>query len=51
MNKYFLNVVDIRRETPEACTICFKQPGLRKIKHIAGQYITLNFRINENTIT
>lgn len=46
MNKYSLNVVDIRRETAEACTICFKQPGLRKIKYIAGQYITLNFRIN-----
>jgi ring-1,2-phenylacetyl-CoA epoxidase subunit PaaE len=46
MNKYSLTVVDIRRLSFETCTICFKQPGLRKIKYRAGQYITLFFRIN-----
>jgi ring-1,2-phenylacetyl-CoA epoxidase subunit PaaE len=46
MNKYSLTIVDIKKETSESCTICFKQPGLRKIKYKAGQYITLFFRIN-----
>lgn len=46
MNKYSLTIVDIKKETSETCTICFKQPGLRKIKYKAGQYITLFFRIN-----
>jgi ring-1,2-phenylacetyl-CoA epoxidase subunit PaaE len=46
MNNYSLTIVDIKKETAEACTICFKQPGLRKIKYKAGQYISLIFRIN-----
>jgi ring-1,2-phenylacetyl-CoA epoxidase subunit PaaE len=46
MNKYSLNIIDIRIETPETKTICFKQPGLRKIKYKAGQYITMFFKIN-----
>ena len=46
MNKYLLKIIDIRRETLETCTLCFKQPGLRNIKYKAGQYITLVFRIN-----
>jgi ring-1,2-phenylacetyl-CoA epoxidase subunit PaaE len=46
MNNYFLNIVEIRRESSDACTICFKQPGLRKIRYKAGQYITLNLKIN-----
>lgn len=46
MNKYSLNIVDIKKETSETCTICFKLPGLRKIKYKSGQYITLFFNIN-----
>lgn len=41
-----LQIIDIRIQTPEACTICFKQPALRKIKYKAGQYILLNVKIN-----
>ncbi len=41
-----LKVVDIRHETPDTKTICFKQPGLKKIKYLPGQYLTLIFRIN-----
>ena len=48
MNKYSLNVVDIKKETSETCTICFKQPGLRKIKYKSGQYIIK--RLEENKI-
>lgn len=43
---YTLNVEKIIEETNEAITICFKQPGLRKIKYIAGQYLTLVLNIN-----
>ena len=46
MNYYTLRISEIRKETKEAITICFKQPGLRKIKYQAGQYITLILRIN-----
>lgn len=46
MKQYTLTIQDIRRETKDAITICFKQPGLRKIKYQAGQYITLILRIN-----
>lgn len=46
MNSYSLVILEIRKETDEACTICFKQPALRKIKYQAGQYISLNLRIN-----
>ena len=46
MKQYTLKVHEIRKETEDAITLCFKQPGLRKIKYLAGQYITLQFRIN-----
>lgn len=46
MNIYTLKVFEIRRETEDTITLCFKQPGLRKIKYQAGQYLTLIFRIN-----
>lgn len=41
-----LKVVDIRKETADTITLCFKQPGLKKIKYLPGQYLTLIFRIN-----
>ncbi|NTE05553.1 ferredoxin--NADP reductase [Agrobacterium tumefaciens] len=43
---YTLKVAEIRRETEDTVTLCFKQPGLKKIKYLAGQYLTLIFRIN-----
>lgn len=46
MNTYTLKVVEVRKETEDTVTICFKQPGLKKIKYLAGQYLTLMFRIN-----
>jgi ring-1,2-phenylacetyl-CoA epoxidase subunit PaaE len=46
MVTYTLKVVEIRQETADTCTICFKQPGLKKVKYLAGQYLTLIFRIN-----
>ncbi|TKC03487.1 ferredoxin--NADP reductase [Pedobacter cryotolerans] len=46
MNTFTLKVIAIRKETADTITLCFKQPGLRKIKYQAGQYLTLIFRIN-----
>lgn len=46
MIKYTLKVQEIRRETADTITLCFKQPGLRKIKYQAGQYLTLQLSIN-----
>lgn len=46
LKKYTLTIQEIRKETENTITICFKQPGLRKIKYQAGQYITLILRIN-----
>lgn len=46
MITYSLKVAELRHETSDALTVCFKQPGLRKIKYKAGQYLTLIFRIN-----
>ncbi|MFC5285200.1 FAD-binding oxidoreductase [Pedobacter alpinus] len=46
MQNYTLKVIAIRRETQDTITLCFKQPGLKKIKYQAGQYLTLIFRIN-----
>ncbi|MFW0714241.1 FAD-binding oxidoreductase [Pedobacter sp. N23S346] len=43
---YTLKVAEIRKETEDTITLCFKQPGLKKIKYLAGQYLTLIFRIN-----
>ncbi|MHA4894098.1 FAD-binding oxidoreductase [Pedobacter sp. PWIIR3] len=47
MNTYTLKVVEKRKETDDVVTLCFKQPGLKKIKYLAGQYLTLIFRVNE----
>lgn len=46
MIAYSLKVVEVRKETFDTVTICFKQPGLKKIKYLPGQYLTLIFRIN-----
>ncbi|MES2454332.1 MAG: ferredoxin--NADP reductase [Bacteroidota bacterium] len=46
MTVYTLKVVQIKQETDDAVTLCFKQPALRKIKYTAGQYLTLVLRIN-----
>lgn len=46
MVSYTLKVFEIKRETKDTITLCFKQPGLRKVKYKAGQYLTLIFRIN-----
>jgi len=46
MKIYTLRVLDIKKETNDTVTICFKQPVLKKIKYLAGQYLTLIFRIN-----
>jgi ring-1,2-phenylacetyl-CoA epoxidase subunit PaaE len=44
--KYTLTIYKIRKETNDTITICLKQPGLRKIKYKAGQYLTLIIRVN-----
>jgi len=46
MKNYTLKVQEIKKETSDTITLCFKQPGLKKIKYLAGQYLTLQFRIN-----
>lgn len=46
MKNYTLKVQEIKQETDDTITLCFKQPGLKKIKYLAGQYLTLQFRIN-----
>ncbi len=46
MRHYTLTIHEIRKETKDAITLCFKQPGLQKIKYQAGQYITLIVKIN-----
>lgn len=46
MNNYTLKVVEIQQETQDTVTLSFKQPGLKKIKYQAGQYLTLIFKIN-----
>ena len=46
MFSYNLKIIDIRQETSDTKTICLKQPGLKKIKYLPGQYLTLVFRIN-----
>ena len=46
MKNYTLKVQEVRRETEDTVTLCFKQPGLKKIKYLAEQYLTLQFRIN-----
>lgn len=46
MVTYTLKVVNIFRETDDAATICFKQPGLKKIKYKPGQYLTVIVNVN-----
>ncbi|RKR82241.1 ring-1,2-phenylacetyl-CoA epoxidase subunit PaaE [Mucilaginibacter gracilis] len=46
MITYTLKIEALRQETSDTVTICFKQPGLKKVKYRAGQYLTLIFRIN-----
>jgi len=46
MLQFTLKVVDIKQETGDTVTICFKQPGLKKVKYLAGQYLTLVFNID-----
>lgn len=46
MKNYTLKVLEVRKETADTVTLCFKQPGLKKIKYLPGQYLTLQFRIN-----
>lgn len=46
MLQFTLKVAEILQETQDAVTVVFKQPGLKKIKYQAGQYLTLIFRIN-----
>ena len=46
MKQYTLTIQEIRKETRDTITLCFKQPGIRKIRYQAGQYITLIVRIN-----
>lgn len=51
MKNYTLKIHDVKKETQDTITLCFKQPGLRKIKYQAGQYLTLSFRINGRKYT
>ena len=46
MKIFTLTIAQIRNETNDSKTLCFKQPSLRKIKYQAGQYITLIIKIN-----
>jgi ring-1,2-phenylacetyl-CoA epoxidase subunit PaaE len=46
IKQYTLTVQEIRSQTKDSITLSFKQPGLRKIKYLAGQYLTLILRIN-----
>jgi ring-1,2-phenylacetyl-CoA epoxidase subunit PaaE len=46
MKTYTLTIVNKKLETKDTVTLCFKQPGLKKIAYLAGQYLTLIFKIN-----
>lgn len=46
MTSYTLTIVDKRIETPDTVTLVFKQPGLKKITYLSGQFLTLIFKIN-----
>lgn len=46
MLTFTLKVIEIRKETEDTITLCFKQPALRKVAYQPGQYISLIFRIN-----
>ncbi len=51
MQNITLKIEAIKQETKDTLTLCFKQPGLRKIKYQAGQYLTLSFRIDGRKYT
>jgi ring-1,2-phenylacetyl-CoA epoxidase subunit PaaE len=46
MKVYSLSVISVIKETRDAVTICLKQPSLKKIKYLSGQYITVSVNIN-----
>jgi ring-1,2-phenylacetyl-CoA epoxidase subunit PaaE len=46
MITYSLKVEKLKKETEDTLTIFFKQPALKKVKYLPGQYLTLIFRIN-----
>ncbi len=46
MTSYTLTIIDKRVETPDTVTLVFKQPGLKKVAYLAGQFLTLIFKIN-----
>jgi ring-1,2-phenylacetyl-CoA epoxidase subunit PaaE len=46
MLSFKLQVAEMRTETSDVVTVCLKQPGLKKVKYLPGQYLTLIFRIN-----
>jgi len=43
---YSLKVLRVITETQDTVTVSFKQPALKKVKYIPGQYLTLVFSIN-----
>ena len=46
MKIYSLKILNIKKETGDTISIHFKQPGLKKIKYLAGQYISLILNVN-----
>lgn len=46
MKYYTLKVLALRKETADTVTVIFKQPGLKKITYLPGQYLTVIFKIN-----
>jgi ring-1,2-phenylacetyl-CoA epoxidase subunit PaaE len=46
MLPFTLQVVEVRTETSDTVTLCLKQPGLKKVKYLPGQYLTLVFHVN-----
>jgi ring-1,2-phenylacetyl-CoA epoxidase subunit PaaE len=46
MQYYTLKIINLSFETTDTLTVSFKQPGLKRIKYSAGQYLSLIFRIN-----
>lgn len=43
---YTLKITEIRKESQDTITLVLKKPALKKINYMAGQYVTLVFRIN-----
>ncbi|MBK0381132.1 ferredoxin--NADP reductase [Mucilaginibacter segetis] len=46
MQYFTLKVIKLKFETVDTLTVSFKQPALKRISYLAGQYLTLIFRIN-----